>query len=88
MSDYKIQVGSEVVNVDYYIFRSWTGPRWLRGNLFHGPVYILGTNETASGRMYDKCRDCGVPLFLREDYPNDDPSMWEDDNDGYCGNCI
>ena len=58
MNQYEIDVrpGHRVV-VSYYIFRSWTGRRYLNGVEYHGPVYILGSGDYASARQARAC-DC------------------------------
>lgn len=33
------------------------------------------------------CTSCGYFLLLREDWPDADPEMWEDDLGGVCGDC-
>lgn len=45
---YEIQIRERTntrCRVTAYIFRSWTGLRWVDGTEYHGPVYLLGTNE-------------------------------------------
>ncbi len=41
----QIEVNGTICDVDEYIFRSWTGKRFLNGKRYYGPRYILGTNE-------------------------------------------
>jgi len=41
----KVRLGdSHWVEVEDFIFRSWTGPRRLNGEEYTGPVYALGTD--------------------------------------------
>ena len=53
MSPYTIEVNNKREDVDYYIFRSWTGPRFIHGKPYKGPTYFLGSDELAEGIIWD-----------------------------------
>jgi hypothetical protein len=44
---YEAEVNSRRVSVTAYIFRSWTGRRWLDGAEYTGPTFFLGSAEIA-----------------------------------------
>lgn len=44
---YEAEVNGRRVAVTAYIFRSWTGPRWLDGKPYTGPSYYLGDTAVA-----------------------------------------
>ena len=87
MSFYQVEMHGQRVDVDYTIFRSFSGPRWRNGKPYQGPVYFLGGDEEYTGRIHGICRDCRCNLFLQADWPSEDPRIWEDDNEGYCHDC-
>lgn len=45
---YKIKVNERWIEVDEWIFRSWTGERMLDNKPHEGIVYYLGTNKVSN----------------------------------------
>ena len=43
----ELQVNGGWIEVDPYIFRSWTGPRRINGEDYDGPVFYLGSSKRA-----------------------------------------
>jgi len=46
----EIEVNNRKVTTNEWIFRSWTGRRWVNGTLYTGGVFNLGSNEPARTR--------------------------------------
>ena len=45
---FKIKVYNNWIEVDKWIFRSWTGERKLNNKLYNGPVYVLGSDKVVA----------------------------------------
>lgn len=45
----EIKVNSGWIEVDEWIFRSWTGERRKNNEEYNGPVYMLGSDEIFKG---------------------------------------
>lgn len=43
----EIEQGNRRLKVGSWIFRSWTGPRFVDGVKYDGPIYVLGSAEVA-----------------------------------------
>jgi hypothetical protein len=48
-ADHKLEilVNGSLCKVDAYIFRSWSGSRYINGEPYIGPVFLLGSQEVA-----------------------------------------
>ena len=55
---HEVMYGGSWVVTDPDIWRSWTGERMLNGELYHGPVYNLGTESLYTGVRSCGCRVC------------------------------
>jgi hypothetical protein len=42
---YEIQVNGSWLEVNWWIFRSWSGPRQLNSKPFEGEVFYLGSDK-------------------------------------------
>jgi hypothetical protein len=58
---YEIFINNRWVKVNFYIFRSWTGPRSMNSKVYQGPRFILGTDDVIEDGhvLNDLCCDCG-----------------------------
>lgn len=57
----QIIVYKNKIDVEFYIFRSWSGRRYVNGRMYHGPVFLINTNkiDTDCNRTC-KCCLCGA----------------------------
>lgn len=82
-----------LVNAILFIFARLDGvDSWIQWYLAITTLMCLGfVTYNVSKENKERCLKCGYPLILRKnDDPNDpvyEEEMYEDDNDGLCGNC-
>ncbi|HUV09821.1 MAG TPA: hypothetical protein VMX12_02515 [Acidimicrobiia bacterium] len=43
----EVEINGRRSKVDWWIFRSFTGRRFVNGREFNGPVFFLGTNSVS-----------------------------------------
>lgn len=46
--------------VEADVWRSWTGRRFMNGEEYHGPVYLLGSDSRWTGHRVCGCPECQV----------------------------
>ena len=54
----EISMGGQIIPVDKFLWNSWTGVRYLNGDEYHGPVYMMGTSKLYDGSRICKCMTC------------------------------
>jgi len=54
----EILIAGNVLVVDNDLWRSWTGIRFLNGEEYHGPVYVMGTQKLYEGIRTCICKTC------------------------------
>ena len=62
----EVQVNAAWVVTDEEIFKSWTGPRRINGDEYHGPVYALGTSTVYTGARVCACSTCQSSVAARD----------------------
>ena len=55
---YEVMYVDSWVVTDPDIWRSWTGERMINGEVYHGPVYNLGSDTLYTGARVCSCRAC------------------------------
>lgn len=84
---YEVLIQGTRQEVDYTIFRAYTGPRYKQGEIYRGPVYNLGGDTLYTGRVYGVCADCRCNLPLRPEWLEAEPRAWEADGEAFCADC-
>ena len=55
---YEVGIKDTFISTTEDIFLSWTGPRLLNGETFHGPIFNLGTTTPYTGPRHCGCSTC------------------------------
>jgi hypothetical protein len=66
---YEVSTTNKFIPTTQDIFSAWTGNRRLNGEIFHGPVYNLGTSTLYTGARTCGCSTCQStvdPLYKKD----------------------
>lgn len=55
---YEISVSGHCVSVDRELWESWTGRRYINGDEYHGPLFMMKSKTPYQGTRVCDCNDC------------------------------
>lgn len=65
----EISSSGNIISVDKTLWNAWTGRRYINGDEFHGPVFMIKTETPFTGNRVCICASC-QPNIASEFRPN------------------